>query len=112
MASSPGASRWNCLVSALPTHACPSSSLHVSFASRTPARPLFSGTATRSRQPLTLCATLFHSPLQQDTSQVIFGSGVPNQIIVTAPGEAFAKDTPLFKALVRAPPGPGRTRVL
>ncbi|KAI7840070.1 hypothetical protein COHA_006200 [Chlorella ohadii] len=38
----------------------------------------------------------------QQTSQAIFGSGIPHQVIVTAPGEAFKKDSKLFKALVGA----------
>ncbi|PSC75600.1 disulfide isomerase-like 1-4 [Micractinium conductrix] len=36
----------------------------------------------------------------QDTSSAIFGSGINSQVIVTAPGELFAKDGELFKTLV------------
>lgn len=38
----------------------------------------------------------------QDTSQAIFGSGINNQVIITAPGAQFAKDAPLFKTLLEA----------
>jgi protein disulfide-isomerase A1 len=38
----------------------------------------------------------------QQTSQAIFGSGIPHQVIVTAPGEEFKKGSALFKALLGA----------
>jgi len=38
----------------------------------------------------------------QDTSQAIFGSGINNQVIITAPGANFAKDAALFKTLLEA----------
>lgn len=38
----------------------------------------------------------------QETSQAIFGSGINNQVIITAPGAQFAKDSELFKALQEA----------